>query len=638
MLNYRPDIDGLRAIAVLLAIFCHAQISFFAGGYVGVDIFFVISGYLITRIILQDLATNQFSFGEFYLKRARRILPALAVMVFVTACLNYFLAMPQHLDSLSGALFAVCFFVSNIFFQYESADYFGQTTLAFQPLLHTWSLGVEEQFYLVFPILLFALWRFGKVADWIARIGFMSLVVSLLLTASSPAWAFYSLPSRFWEMLLGGYLATALVPNGQVKKLQLGAATSTVLSSIGIVLISASTIFYTQKTPFPGLAALAPCVGAALLIWTGSVRPTLLHRLLGSAPFRTIGALSYSLYLWHWPIRVYCQSPLLYYYFDRNLGLYAQFVLTAGISWLSWRYVETPMRALTLPQFTQRRVIAGGASLGLAVLTIAYAYRVQALRFPLTELQALFTEKPSYMKWDGSDDFIETRKTGGGRKLGATSKEPNFILLGDSYATMWASAVDKLAREKGIAGTLVAKTGCPVLRNIKNISPRCALHADARIDWVKESPIKTIIIAQNWRRPALMGDDYMGTTMLAAADATLGELREAGKTLYVVHVPPGSYVGPYQDAALSLHNGKRSVYNRTPTWLGDKRIRHLEILSDLQKKYGFTTLDPYTKICDDNGCLVAVEGKPLYSDKIHLSEFGADYAIAIFSKVLETSP
>ena len=199
------------------------------------------------------------------------------------------------------------------------------------------------------------------------------------------------------------------------------------------------------------------------------------------------------------------------------------------------------------------------------------------------------------------------------------------------------AAVDKLAREKGMAGTLVAKSGCPVLRNIKKISARCSLHADARIDWVKNSPIKTIIIAQNWRRPALMGEDDMGTAMQAAADATLAELRDAVKNLFVVHVPPGSYVGPYQDAALSLHEGKRAVYNRSPSWLGDKRSRHLEILSELQKKYDFTTLDPYTKICDDNGCLVAVQGKPLYADKIHLSEFGADYAIAIFSKVLEPS-
>ncbi len=197
----------------------------------------------------------------------------------------------------------------------------------------------------------------------------------------------------------------------------------------------------------------------------------------------------------------------------------------------------------------------------LAIAALASVYRVQALRFPLTELQALFAEKPGYLKWDGSDDFIETRKSGGGRKLGAASKEPSFILPGDSYATMWAPAVDKLAREIGVAGTLVAKTGCPVLRNIKEISFRCAPQADARIDWVKESPIKTIIIAQNWRRPALMGDDYMGTAMQVAADATLSELRAAGKTLYAVHVPPGTPVGPYQDAALSLHEAKRAIYD-----------------------------------------------------------------------------
>jgi peptidoglycan/LPS O-acetylase OafA/YrhL len=351
LLKYRPDIDGLRAIAVLLVIFCHAELSFFSGGYIGVDIFFVISGYLITRLILEALATNQFSFAEFYLKRACRILPALGVMVLATACLDYLLAMPQHLDSLSGALFSVCFFVPNIFFQYESADYFGQTTLAFQPLLHTWSLGVEEQFYFVFPILLVALWRFGNISDWLARIGTVSLIVSLLLIASSPAWAFYSLPSRFWELLMGGYLAAVLAAEDHSKKLQLSTVTSSILSTIGIALIAASTVFYSVKTPFPGLAALSPCVGTALLIWTGTVRPTLLHRILGSAPFRTVGALSYSLFLWHWPIRVYCLSPVLYYYFSRHFGLVEQFALTAGISWLSWKYVETPMRALTLSPF-----------------------------------------------------------------------------------------------------------------------------------------------------------------------------------------------------------------------------------------------------------------------------------------------
>lgn len=639
MLNYRPDIDGLRAIAVLLVLACHAEITFFSGGYVGVDVFFVISGYLITRQILEGLMKEKFSFREFYLRRARRILPALGLMVLVTAGIGSFLVLPQHLDSFSRSIVSVCLFVSNIFFENQAADYFEQTLVATQPLLHTWSLSVEEQYYLIFPVLTYALWswsghsanRFETMAKWFLRIGYLSFVLGLLLTNTYPVSAFYGLPSRFWELLVGSYLACL-----HFRKSASEPQSSAVLSSMGGLLILASGVFYTDRTTFPGFAALAPCLGAGLIIWTGESKQGPLHRLLSSAPFRKVGALSYSLYLWHWPVGIFCKSPVTFYFLGWNPGAPYQFSLTIAIAWLSWKYVEVPVRQLPLHTRPRRRLVASSAGVLAATLALAAFIKVQAGEFSPQELQALFDVKPGYLIWDGPADLGQIRSDGGGRKLGAPNKEPSFILLGDSFATMWVPGVFKQAMRSDVAGLLVAKSGCHPLRKLEKVLPTCADLAEAQIEFVKASPIKDVILAINWRHPNLMGKDDQGRTLESALDATLADLGRAGKNIHVVMTPPGSRLGPYQDAIRSLHERKRPVYDRAPASNLPHR-RDLEILVALQRKYAFSSIDPAQKLCEQKGCLVAMAGKPLYVDNVHLSDFGADFAAEIFSQVLDRS-
>jgi peptidoglycan/LPS O-acetylase OafA/YrhL len=641
LLKYRPDIDGLRAIAVVLVILCHAEIAPFAGGYIGVDIFFVISGYLITRLIFEDLDADRFSFREFYLRRARRIIPALGVMVLATAGAGSVLVLPQHLESFSDSILAVCFFVSNIFFQNQAADYFEQTTLPTQPLLHTWSLGVEEQYYLVFPVLAFALWRWAKrsqyetpyktVGKWFLRIGYLSFFLSLLLMNSYPVAAFYGLPSRFWELLVGSFLACE-----HFQKKEFSARKSAILSSVGGFLILGSAVTYSARTPFPGFAALAPCLGAALVLWTGQNHLAPLHRFLSSRPLRTVGALSYSLYLWHWPIGVFCKSPVTLYYLGWNPGVPIGWMITLGAAWLSWKYVECPIRQISIQRLLRLPFLAGSSALVVAILGLATLLKNQAVEFSPKELQSLFDKKPGYLTWEGNIDPADSRKHGGdgGRKLGIQNQQPSFILLGDSFATMWAPAVDKKAAHAGAAGILVAKSGCPPLRKIRTLGPACRRLADLQIEFVKSSPVKTIFLAINWRHTNLMDPDDQGHTLEAALEATLLELGSAKKNVYVVLTPPGSRLGPYQDAIRSLHDHKRAVHERAPA--SDSLVRRdLEILAELKKKYPFHFVDPGDKLCDDKGCLVAVGGKPLYADNFHLSDFGADFASVIFSQLLK---
>lgn len=334
---YRREIDGLRALAVLPVIFYHAGFAGFGGGFVGVDVFFVISGYLITSIIVEEHAQARFTLAGFYERRARRILPALFVVLFACLPLAWWLLLPYELVEFGESLMAVVVFASNILF-WLNTDYFAATAEQI-PLLHTWSLAVEEQYYVLFPLLLLLLWRLGKV--WV----FASLAVITLLSLGYSEWMwrnasveanFFLLPSRAWELMLGAlaalYLRERTLPQGQLA--QWG-------SIIGLGLLCYAVVFFHEAIPFPGLAALVPTVGAVLLIvfaapstWVGS--------LLACKPLVGIGLLSYSAYLWHQPVFVFARLQAL----DALpiLWMVGFSVLSFVLAYISWRWVEQPFR------------------------------------------------------------------------------------------------------------------------------------------------------------------------------------------------------------------------------------------------------------------------------------------------------
>ncbi|MEL0237926.1 MAG: acyltransferase, partial [Gammaproteobacteria bacterium] len=341
-MKYRSEIDGLRALAVLPVIFFHSKFSLFQGGFVGVDIFFVISGFLITKIILTEVFQSSFSLLNFYERRARRILPALFTVLIFTTMGAWLLLPPLDFKDYGQSLFFVSFFASNIFFWIESG-YFG-AGIDFKPLLHTWSLGVEEQFYIFFPVMVVLLFMINKklLFPSILIIFLVSLIISQIYSGdqnhlSTREAAFFLLPSRAWELMIGSLLFFIKRDHNIFKKRKL----DNFFSATGLILIIYSILFFSEETPFPSTYTLLPTLGAALIILFAS-QQTFAYKILSLRPMIFIGLISYSAYLWHQPI-----LSLSRYYFVGELGVGYIFMSITFIflfAYLSWRYIEKPFR------------------------------------------------------------------------------------------------------------------------------------------------------------------------------------------------------------------------------------------------------------------------------------------------------
>ena len=301
MIGYRREIDGLRALAILPILLFHAGFKTFSGGFVGVDVFFVISGYLITTIIVRERQENSFSRLAFYERRARRILPALFLMMAVCMLSAWVCLLPNDMLHFSKSVKAVALFFSNHLF-YKESGYF-DTASELKPLLHTWSLAIEEQYYLLFPPLTLAVWRLGKrwILGVLAMIAFLSFSLAVWGSYYKPAAAFFLLPARAWEFLLGGFLAFYIL---EFKNVNVSTTIKQMVSSLGLLLILYSVFSFEKNTPFPGIYALAPTIGAALIIVFAAPN-TFVGAILSSSLFVGIGLISYSTYLWHQPLFVF---------------------------------------------------------------------------------------------------------------------------------------------------------------------------------------------------------------------------------------------------------------------------------------------------------------------------------------------
>lgn len=340
-MKYRREIDGLRAVAVIPVILFHAGFEIFRGGYVGVDVFFVISGYLITCILIDELERGEFSISRFYERRARRILPALFVVMLACLPAAWLLLLPAEFKDFSQSLVAVSLFVSNIFFWHESG-YF-DTIAEFKPLLHTWSLAVEEQYYILFPLFLLAAWRFGKrlIKIQLLMVFILSLGLAQWSVGSHPSATFFLLPTRAWELILGSFVA--LYANVNSREVQPGYENA--LSAIGLIAIVCPMFLYGKTTPYPSLYALVPTTGAALVILFCRQK-TISYWILTLKPLVMIGLLSYSMYLWHQPIFVFYR----YWRFPEpnQSEFFWLLFLVMLLSFLTFRFVEVPSKKVKI--------------------------------------------------------------------------------------------------------------------------------------------------------------------------------------------------------------------------------------------------------------------------------------------------
>jgi peptidoglycan/LPS O-acetylase OafA/YrhL len=419
--KYRPDVDGLRAVAVTIVLLFHCGLGF-SGGYVGVDVFFVISGYLITGLILKEQSTETFSIAEFWGRRIRRIIPAATLVGVVCLCAGWVFLLPGDLKKLAASLVAQQAMLSNAYF-WRNTDYFAGPSET-MPLLHTWSLAVEEQFYLGFPLLLIVLkrFKFRIAASIMLSFAVVSLLVSEWAVSRHPTAAFFLLPSRAWELLLGALLVYCPEPRRIRRRWkELGAWT-------GIALILAAGTCFNSETRFPGIAAMVPCVGTFLIIYFNSFRETSLSMALANKNVVFVGLISYSLYLWHWPILAFTR-----YWIGLDLPLDVRFgVLVASFLFAvaSWRFVETPFRKGFVGARTVKLVAGAIASatvvIGVSqwvnikegfptrfpesirklaepiVIPDSYVASIQAIRdgkLPTLGLPRRFDEPPDFLVW-----------------------------------------------------------------------------------------------------------------------------------------------------------------------------------------------------------------------------------------------
>ncbi|MEZ5515134.1 MAG: acyltransferase family protein [Steroidobacteraceae bacterium] len=464
---YRPDIDGLRAVAVLSVMVFHAHDALLPGGFVGVDIFFVISGYLISRQIAANVAAGTFSLLEFYRRRIRRIMPMMLVVVAATLPTSLLIMTPEDGRAVAkSAVWSIASLANIHFWRDLDQSYFAQSS-AELPLLHLWSLGVEEQFYLLWPLLLtLAVRKLRPIA--VITLAIVATIASFQLASAifpaQPTFAYYMLPTRMGELLLGALIA---IP-AALRPWQLTHRAASMAAAVGAVLVAMSLVVLNRYQPFPGWLALPPTLGAALLILAGEGRSNPL-RYLAIAPLTFIGRISYSAYLWHWPLFA------LYRYAYGEPGFAACstiLLLTIGLSWASYVWVEQPTRHSRLPflPLALRQFVVPAVVLLLPAMLVIYAARVGLPTASAGYLAQLATlrqhTRPSYsFDWVCQRRRLSERDVRDARcVLGADgTAQPRVVIWGDSNASHYVAMVDKIAEHAGVRVRNFAVDACPPL-------------------------------------------------------------------------------------------------------------------------------------------------------------------------------
>jgi peptidoglycan/LPS O-acetylase OafA/YrhL len=645
--GYYPFIDGLRAVAVLGVILFHYNFLHVSGGYVGVDVFFVLSGFLITGIIESKLRRGIFSFAEFYERRCRRIIPALFITGAICTMAAIVLLVPQDFREFSKSLKGAAFFYSNVVFA-DSAGYFAAPA-ATKPLLHTWSLAVEEQFYLIFPPVLYAAHKAagGNRAFICFAVGIIcaaSFALSLVLMRVNSDDAFYLLPPRAWELLLGSLTALVLA------RIRLPRAAAEVLAVLAALGLGLSFACYDRSTPFPGLAAALPCVSTALLIWTNVSSSTFIGRCLSARPLVAVGLISYGLYLYHWPVLAFSR-----YFFDRELSISAVVVALAAtfsISALSYRLVELPIRAgAWMPG---RKTIFNLSAIGLLSIGAIGIVGVNAGGLPSRfSSPALQYASGAHDTWDWNrcmpaPDQLNDRTI---CRIGAPGTlAPSFLLWGDSHAAALEPAVDARAKAFNMPGWYVGYSRCPALigaapiRHTSDDHP-CLRIADTVFDLVRRNGIKHVLLASRWDS-YIDGWDPRGNETkqdltisfdtvdgrLKGAEAfqfalreTLNRFRSLGVEVWIVEQVPPQLIDVPSALTKAIAFGRDPLLLRRPFEdVEERRRAAATMFGEYVGSPGVSFIDPAEIFCPNKTpCLISESGHALYSDGNHLSVFGA---------------
>lgn len=607
-IDFRPDIEGIRAVAVLLILFNHSSVRGFNGGFVGVDIFFVISGYLITSIFIRDTRNGQHSTANFYRRRILRIFPALFAMLACTTALCFVFMVPSELATYAKSLLATVLFASNFAF-YADTGYF-TLAAATRPLLHTWSLAIEEQFYIFWPLLLMVFHRRGANSFNALLVGtvVLSLTLSIWMVATDMSAAFYLLPFRAWELALGGMLTMLPPPRDLPRWLR------QLAGAAGIVAILACSYFYRELTiPFPGLAATIPCLGAAALVASGP--DTLVGRLLSIPIARFFGRISYSLYLWHWPVIVFTRLAL--WPMHEGVVVAADIAISIALAWLSYRFIEQAGRKW-LDRFSNQRIFAIAFGLILAgVVTggVIIAQRGFPGRYPADALKiaAVFDGDEQKTYRSGSCFVVEPGdRFDPAACLKQDATRPSLLLIGDSVAAHYWPG---FARQTDSVNTLQATmAGCRPQISTRIKFACQAFFNDMLIGWTNKNRPDAVALAGNWQE-----------SDLPAVEATLSSLKDRGIKAIVIGPMP-RYDTSLARLLLFLPQENRQAgaarHIDPGVWAVDAHMRETAL------SHGASYISPVQLLCKAQRCQVfAGSNIPLQFDDVHLTHQGSELLI-----------
>ncbi len=632
-LRYRADIDGLRAVAVLPVCWYHAGLPGLSGGFVGVDVFFVISGYLMAALIGRDLADARFSLSEFYERRARRILPALFAMLLVCSVAAAIVVPPKLFSDFGASLAGAALFGSNLVFWHRSANYF-DVPADWNPLLHTWSLGVEEQFYILFPVLLMLIWRASAPTrlGLLGTLAALSFAISLWGTANAPTASFYLLPMRGWELLIGALLAQWLNDRqrctdkrGDADKREDASGPRPLratAAALGLALICASIVWLDREMPFPGAAALPACIGTALVLYAGSGGSTLAARILSLSPLTLIGRISYSLYLWHWPIIVFMRKYSAVKHSGATAAV-AAVLVSLVLAYASWRWVEQPFRGRHA--LWSRRGIFAGSAVGAGVLAgcglLAVVSDGWAARFPGIQsvaIESQLAQEADDAARNGFQDkqcFVgDLSDWGDDRCFLSHHGIRNALLWGDSFAAAYAYGFH--ARDDLKLNVLeYTSPDCPPIVGYHAASrPQCSRFTQNVVNVVKRHTITTVIMAANW-------DAYVRRRKLTYQDIanTVASLRGLGlRTILVGQTAVFSFAYPddYFFQTYGLTQASRDY--TAPVYVDPDANRRMQ-----QIAHPDAFFDPLQELCRGKACVFKRGSSYLFRDFGHYTHFGS---------------
>ncbi len=654
-MKHHPFIDGLRAVAILPVIFFHFNIGHVTGGYVGVDVFFVLSGFLITGLISEQMKAGRFSIAHFYERRARRILPALFVTCGLSLAGALLLYLPHDFKQFSRSLEGIAGFASNFIFA-RWTGYFADPVSTI-PLLHTWSLAVEEQFYVFFPLILLALNKYFKDRIFAIRLTIyvlflVSFVLSLALLAPMPEKTFYLLHTRAWELLAGSLLALHL------KELRISQATAEAMSATGAVILFLCFFMYDRNTPFPGIAALPPCLATVFLLWANINHTTALKKTLSSRPLVGIGLISYGLYLYHWPVLVFAR-----YYFDREPSAMSSLwlvALTLIMAMLSYFYVETPIRGghvlkrKTLFRLSGAILAAFGliGLLGVHTNGLPARFDSDVLKYALAGDNENISQNVTGKTAQQCDDLVFPGVSGDKIcRFGASpAAHPDFLLWGDSHAAALQGAVADMAVKNKMTGWNIIRSGCPALVDADRadhfVGYSCPAISEAVLDTIHRNNIKNVLLVTRWDMYALgwekgsvetarepfisfmTKDGRVLTRKLAFAASfqeTLKRLKELGVTVWIVRQVPPQLVYVSSALAKAQYLGRNpDDLQRSYADIVNRRSFVDAVFAEAAQSYPLHFIDPADKFCPQKkNCLLVSGGQSLYMDNSHLSPYGA---------------